>query len=202
MLARTTPLLPSLPTSKACPICAKHFAPQRPLQQVCGRVCASKKVRADKKAERAQTRARREAIKTLADWIAEVQVEFNRYIRLRDRGRPCICCGKPMEPDRPGGSIDAGHYRSRGSAPHLRFDERNCHAQRKSCNRPGGTTAASFRLGMIGRIGLAAVEALEADQAPRKYTVADLKALRALYREKCRALADRPVVREELLDSF
>ena len=190
-MQRSTPLASTLPMLKRCSVCPKEFAPARPMQRVCSPRCASAEVRKGKQAEKALTRSRREALMTHGDWIAAVQVHFNRYIRLRDAGLPCICCGKPMEPDRPGGAVDAGHYRSRGSSPHLRFDERNVHAQRKSCNRPGGTTAASFRAGMVARIGLAAVEQLEADQMPRKYTVADLKELHAHYRAKCREFGQR-----------
>lgn len=179
----------SLPDIKTCAHCGNDFAPQRPMQAVCGPRCALRKVKAAKAAEKAQTRARREAMMTHGDWVELAQAQFNRYIRLRDAGKPCICCGKPMEPPRPGGSVDAGHYRSRGSAPHLRFDEVNTNAQRKSCNRPGGTTAASFRAGMIKRYGLAVVEALEADQTPRKYTIPDLIEIRDTYRRKANALA-------------
>ena len=41
---------------------------------------------------------------------------------------------------------------------------------------------------MIGRIGLEAVEALEADHAPRKETIEQLKAITAEYRAKTREL--------------
>ena len=83
--------------------------------------------------------------------------------------------------------MDAGHYRSRGSAPHLRFDERNVHSQRKQCNRYG-FDITGYRNGLIARIGLEAVEALEAEQAPKHYTAADLKAIRDEYRAKAKAL--------------
>ena len=82
----------------------------------------------------------------------------------------------------------AGHYRSRGSAPHLRFNEDNVHAQRKQCNRYGSGNVVGYRLGLIERIGLEAVEALEADNAPRKYTAEDLKAIKADYTRKAREL--------------
>ena len=55
-----------------------------------------------------------------------------------------------------------------GSAAHLRFDERNAHAQRKVCNRWGAGRAVDYRIGLVARIGLAAVEALESDNAPKE----------------------------------
>jgi hypothetical protein len=106
---------------------------------------------------------------------------FNRYIRLRDAGLPCICCDQPMGESVPGGAVDAGHYRSRGSAPHLRFDERNVHAQRKQCNRFESGNVLGYRFGLRQRIGIEALEELEADQTARNYTVDDLKAIKAKY---------------------
>jgi hypothetical protein len=149
---------------------------------------AKKEQRAKAKVERAQFRQRKEAIKRLPDLIAEAQVAFNAFIRARDAGQPCICCGKPFEPQRPGGSMDAGHFRSRGAAPQLRFSEDNVHGQRKNCNRPGGATYAAFRAGVVARIGPARVEALEADNAVRKFGRDELIAIKATYRQKLRDL--------------
>lgn len=140
------------------------------------------------KVERAETRRRKKAAMTRSEWIAELQRVFNAFIRARDADKPCICCGQPFEPNKLGGSMDAGHYLSRGSAPHLRFDERNVHGQRKNCNRPGGTTRLAFRQGMIDRIGLEAVEALESDQTVRKWTIAELEAMVDHYKRKTKEL--------------
>lgn len=141
------------------------------------------------KQERKETRERKEKIKTRSQWMKEAQVEFNRFIRLRDAGKPCICCGHPLgQVGTVGGGYDCGHYRSVGSAPHLRFDERNAHAQRKQCNRYGSGRAVDYRIGLIDRIGIVAVEALEADQTVKKYTIDDLKAIRNKYRLLCKAL--------------
>lgn len=189
------PKKPKKPKLKKCVICPTPFEP-RGLQQVCSPPCAialvnRNKARADKakaKADRAETRRRKKAAMTRSDWIAELQRVFNAFIRARDADKPCICCGIPFEPNKLGGSMDAGHYLSRGSAPHLRFDERNVHGQRKNCNRPGGTTRKKFRQGMIDRIGLEAVEALEADQDERKWTIPDLEAMVEHYKLKTKEL--------------
>lgn len=151
----------------------------------------AKTEKAAKVKEKREDKVKKDSLKRRADWLAEAQTAFNAWVRLRDLGKPCICCGKPMLQDRPGGAVDAGHFLSRGSSPHLRYDERNVHAQRKSCNRPGGTTRDSFRAGMIARIGLAAVEALEADQEPRKYSIADLIALKKKYSTMAKELKDK-----------
>ena len=177
---------------KACRQCKREFMPVRPMQQVCSPTCAARKVLADKAAEkaaeRAMTRKRREAIKTIADRIAEAQAACNAYIRARDAGKPCICCGKPMEPQKAGGSMDAGHFRSRSSAPQLRFNEDNIFGQRKNCNRPGGTTYAAFRAGVVERIGEERTAAVEAANFTHKWTHEELIDIRAGYIAKHKAL--------------
>jgi len=140
------------------------------------------------RAEKRQDREKREAGKSIRKLIAEAQTAFNAFIRTRDAKQPCICCGKPFEPQRPGGSMDAGHYMSRGSSCQLRFDEANVHGQRKNCNRPGGTTRASFRAGMIARVGLAEVERLERDDGVHKWTHDELRAIRDQYKAKAKEL--------------
>ena len=149
----------------------------------------AKKARAAAKVERAETRRRKEAVKRMPDLIAEAQTAFNAYIRARDASKPCICCGKPFEPMKPGGSVDAGHFRSRGAAGHLRFNEDNCFSQRKNCNRPGGTTYAAFRAGVVARIGEARVLALEADNAVHKWTHDELRAIRDTYKAKLKEIS-------------
>jgi hypothetical protein len=132
-------------------------------------------------------------MKTKPQLTKEAQKAFNKFIRARDSGKPCICCGKPMEYQSAvlgGGAhdVDAGHYRSVGSAPHLRFDERNCHAQSVYCNRYRSGNAVDYRIGLIARIGLEAVEALEADNEPKHYTHDDLRTIRRLYELKLKDL--------------
>jgi hypothetical protein len=167
------------------------------MQTICGNIACAVAMaqRAKAKREAAQARAakkadksKREALKTWSDWNREAQAWFNRWVRERDHGKPCICCGgMPERGWLTGGEWDAGHYRSRGSAPHLRFDPRNCHAQLKRCNRRTWDVAG-YRRNLIERIGLAEVEALEADQTPRKYTIQDLKELRDYYRAEAQRL--------------
>lgn len=173
---------------KHCVQCGRVYVPMRAMQAVCSPSCARKKVLAEKAQARRALRERKAALKTIPDLIKEAQVAFNAYVRLRDKDRPCICCGLPLGDGDLGGSYDCGHYRSTGSAPHLRFDPRNAHAQRKVCNRYGAGRAVDYRLGLIERIGLTAVEALEADNRVKKWTREELMAIRDLYRAKKRQM--------------
>lgn len=181
---------------RKCKACHHPFTPARSTQTACGIDCAmqlahEKKVKlaeCDRLDTVRKDRARKERLKTRRDWEKEAQAAFNAFIRARDKDKPCICCGLPLSAGEVGGHYDCGHYRSTGSAPHLRFVEDNAHAQRKQCNRWGAGRAVDYRLGLIARIGLERVEALEADQTPRRYTVDELKAIREEYRRKAREL--------------
>ncbi len=122
-------------------------------------------------------------------WVKLAQKKFNAYRRevCRLAGYGCICCNAPLDWVTPN-KVDAGHYLSRGASPHLKFIENNVWAQRKGCNRPGGTTRQAFREGMEGRIGIEALKALEADKEPRHYTIDDLKEIITIYHAKLKQL--------------
>ena len=171
------------PGQRIHPAC---IAPWADAQEVKAQRKADKQARMAAKVERTETRRRREAIKTLPELHREAQAAFNAFIRARDRGEPCICCGLPLSAGDVGGAFDCGHYRSVGSAPQLRYHEDNAHGQRKQCNRWGAGRAVDYRLGLIARIGLERVEALESINTPHKWTREELVAIRETYRAKLR----------------
>ena len=187
---------PAKPKKCRVATCRASFVPQRLGQAVCSPKCALATVEVQKvkekkslaQADRREIKVRKEALKSRGDHMREAQQAFNEYIRTRDQaaGHLCISSGKPL--DWSGNAVDAGHYRSVGSAPHLRFDERNCHAQSKQDNRFLSGNAVDYRIGLIARIGQEAVDALESDQSVRKYTVDEIKAIKATYRAKTREL--------------
>lgn len=145
---------------------------------------AEKLARAAAKVERAETRRRKEAIKTIPQLIREAQVAFNAWVRARDAAEPCVSCGAPP-PDLSGlhAGRDAGHYRSTGSASHLRFHPDNCHAQCVKCNQWGAGMAVDYRIRLLLRIGVARVEALESDNTVKKWTREELIGIRDHYRK-------------------
>lgn len=151
-----------------------------------------KLVAAEKKRVNREIKERKEKIKTRSDWIKVAQKAFNDYIRERDKDDGCISCGAPLSKydllGAIGGSFDCGHYRSVGSARHLRFDERNAHGQCKKCNRYGAGRVTDYRIGLIKKIGLLAVEALESDNKEKKYTIEDLKEIKKTYQLKLKEL--------------
>lgn len=150
----------------------------------------AKRARAAAKVERAETKRRKEAIKTIPELTREAQIAFNAFIRARDQaaGYPCISSGRPL--DWSGNAVDAGHYRSTGAAPHLRFNEDNCHAQSKFDNQWRAGNVVDYRIKLIERIGLERVEALEANNRVRKWTRQELIDIRDKYRVKTKAFKE------------
>lgn len=183
------------PRECEAPGCVKTFIPLKMGQRACGPFCGLKIARAIRKkkeeAEKESLKARKAALKRIPDLIKEAQREFNLFVRTRDAGKLCICCGRPLGGEAVGGAFDAGHWRSTGSAPHLRFNENNCHGQLKFCNRYGAGRAVDFRRGLIERLGLEAVEALEADNRVHKWTREELIEIKTLYKAKAKALQDQ-----------
>lgn len=184
------------PKPKKCRVCRDPFVPARMGQKVCGPTCGLTLARADREKQAAKQalqerqKIRREIAeakerqKKIPDLIADAQKEFNAYIRLRDDGKPCISCGAPQGATVLGGSFDAGHYRSTGAASHLRFHEDNCHAQCKRCNRRLGGNVVAYRAGLLVRIGLERLEAVENDSAVHKWTRDELIQKRKTYAQK------------------
>lgn len=178
--------------TRKCKACRAPFEPVRPMQAACCPECAiavatAGRAKCEKVAattDRRDTRAKLDKLKTRGQHQADAQAAFNSFIRARDAGKPCICCGRTGAGQTHGGEWDAGHYRSRGSAPHLRFDERNVHAQLKQCNRYDSGNIVGYRMGLIDRIGLAAVEALESDQEPRRHSIDELQQIKKTYAAK------------------
>jgi hypothetical protein len=179
---------------KVCKVCKTKFTPARPMAVVCSPLCALEHGRAQsaKKAakaaakDRKETRQKLDAMRTKPQLVALAQKAFNSFIRARDADKPCISCGKP--PSTQANSTDAGHYRSVGSAPHMRFAEDNCHGQCKHCNQYLAGNHVAYRQGLIQRIGLAAVERIEADQTLRKYSKEGLIELARHYNAEARKL--------------
>ena len=182
---------------KKCRVCRQPFEPRLPMAVVCSLECAkslaaSIRGKAEKQEaikQRKLDRERREKIKTLPQLLKEAQAAVNSYVRARDADMPCISCGKPP-PDLSGlhAGRDAGHYRSVGAASHLRFNLDNINAQCVSCNQFKAGNAADYRLGLIERIGLPRVEALEADYSVKKWEKDEVRAIRDEYRAKAREL--------------
>jgi len=194
----TEPKPESGPRKNRCGWCKTKFVADPPWLKHCSTDCgaelgmalaAKQKAKAQRQ-ERSADKAKRDAMKSYPQLIRETQKVFNEYIRLRDAKQPCICCNRETTKVDGLGSHgwDCGHYRSTGSAPHLRFNEDNAHRQLVFCNRDRSGNAVEYRKGLIDRIGLERVEALESDNKARKWSIEDLQAMKAEYSSKVKQL--------------
>ncbi|MGQ3894976.1 recombination protein NinG [Enterobacter hormaechei] len=146
--------------------------------------------------ERRDLKARKVALKTKPQWRSEAQAAFNRYVRLRDAGKPCISCGRLPE-QKFGGTMDCGHYRTRGAAAHLAFNLHNTAAQCVYCNRDRDGAQKAFEQGLIERIGAEKVEAINNDNSVRRFDIPYLQRIKSIFTRKARALEKRRARRQE-----
>ena len=177
---------------KRCKSCRAEFIPSRPLQSACGVPCAialtnagKEKARKAREAkERSENRQAKEKVKSKGEHAKEAQAVFNSWIRLRDHGLPCISCGTTASVQ-----YAAGHYRTVSSCPELRFEPLNVHLQcNRNCNMAKSGSILEYRIELVKRIGQEKVDWLEGPHEPKRYTIEDLKSIKAHYRAKVREL--------------
>lgn len=190
------------PPRRKCTVCREWFEPVRAEQYVCSYECAcvhgkaandaakAEKQRKEKKrrleeekADRQRQAERRMAVKPLSYFIKQAQHAFNEFIRYRDRDQPCISCGRHHD-----GQYHAGHFRTTGASPELRFDEDNCHKQCSACNNHLSGNLTAYRPALIAKIGQARFDALMGPHALPKWTRNDYIRIRDEYRAKLRDL--------------
>jgi hypothetical protein len=170
---------PSLSTQKACGVkCALELAKKPENQAVARKAIAQR--------ERQEIQVRKQKLKSRADYVKEAQAVFNQWVRLRDEAQPCISCGRHHH-----GKYDAGHYRTTAACPELRFDPLNVHKQCSPCNTQLSGNIVEYRLELIRRIGQERVDWIEGPHEAKRYTIDDLKAIKAEYRAKIKNLKEQ-----------
>ena len=175
---------------KLCRVCGASYTQRTSLQVVCSVYCSIQHARRTREAtdkreqvvSRKELRVAKEAVKTRRDHLKEAQVVFNSWVRQRDKDLPCISSGRMT------GSFDAGHYRSVGSSPELRFEPLNCHRQTVHDNQHLHGNLIEYRKRLIERIGLDRVEWLEGKHEPKKYSIPELIDLKAEYKLKLKGI--------------
>jgi hypothetical protein len=178
------------------PECRRSFAPLMSTQKVCSWACGlaiapaeREKVRKSlAKVERREIQVRREKLKTRADHLRETQTIFNQWVRLRDEHLGCVSCDKTAGWQ---GQWHASHFLSVGSSPEHRFNPANVHKACSICNNHLSGNILGYRPELERRIGLEAVEALLGPYEPQRYTIEDLKAIKAKYRALVREMKGR-----------
>jgi hypothetical protein len=154
---------------KKCKICLTIFTPVQFAQAVCNYKCAithSKNLKQQKEQKewKVEKAVLKEKLKTLSEYEAEAKKIFQKYIRMRDIGLPCISCGNINPTDWAG-----GHYYSAGKYSGFMFDERNCHKQCNShCNKFLSGNLLEYRKGLIKRYGIDFVDQLESESDSKR----------------------------------
>jgi hypothetical protein len=181
-------------SKKRCRHCKEYFPVAQGVKVPLGFFCSYDHATAHglEKAQKARSKQNkkelteyRERTKNVSQWKREAQTAFNAYIRFRDTTYGCISCGN--NPERKlGGTMDAGHYRSRGAAQHLAFHLHNCHAQCVRCNQYLSGNIVEYRKGLIDRIGLDKVEALENNNDIRRFDIEYYKRIKSIFTRKLR----------------
>lgn len=192
---------------RKCTVCREWFHPARDGQFVCSFECASAhgkaandaakadaqlKVKQQQKkaakSERKRQAERRMAVKPISYFIKQAQQAFNDFIRYRDRHLVCISCDRHHE-----GQYHAGHFRTTGANPELRFDEDNCHKQCSVCNNHLSGNLTAYRPALIAKIGQARFDVLMGPHVLPKWNREDYIRIRDEYRAKLRDLKKQEV---------
>lgn len=126
-----------------------------------------------------KTRMKNE-LKTTTDWMKEAQMQFNRYINVRDKGLNCVSCGKPIT-----GRVNASHFWNANNHHNVRFDEDNVHSSCVNCNQFLSGNLLEYRTRLIQRIGQTRFDQLEEKRhIVKKWTTEELKEIIKKYKTK------------------
>ena len=141
--------------------------------------------KAEKKASRKRDLERLKSVQNISFFHKKAQAAFNAFIRERDKGNPCISCGKP---DNGQHQRHASHYRSVGACSSLRYDERNVNASCSVCNNYLSGNLAKYRIAMIEKFGLELVVWIESQPKSFKWTRGMLEDIEKQYKFKLKQL--------------
>jgi len=167
------------PKPKKCKQCGIEYVPYTPLQQVCSVLCALE-YNSEKEVKK-RVKEIKKGLLTHSDYLSALQVVFNKYIRLRDSGKPCVSCGCKVTEGH------ASHLFSVGAYPNLRFNEDNVHLSCIECNLHKHGNTHEYMLRLPERIGQDRFnKLLEQRNEPNKLTIAEIKILIEKYKNLCK----------------
>lgn len=189
---------------RRCKICRDYFVPERSFQNWCcpehreelaiqiyknqekkRQEKLKKEKQKKEREEKDKLKARKLAVKPLSYFTKQAQTAFNAFIRERDKDEPCISCGRFHE-----GQYHAGHYRTTGANPELRFDEDNCNKQCAPCNNHLSGNIENYTPRLIEKIGQERFDRLMGSHELPKWKREDYERIRDHYRAKLKELKD------------
>ena len=167
---------------KKCRVCKSEFTPiYTTSQSVCSLKCAVVDAEVKKsKAWNERKRILKDELTTVQDLMKVAQQVFNKYIRLRDAGKPCIACRSTNMK-----KVNASHFYSAGGHTAVRFDERNVHSGCEHCNTFLSGNLLKYRENLLNKLGFEEFERLTEDaMKTRKFTREELKEIIEIYKQK------------------
>lgn len=172
---------------KKCKVCKEYFIPERQFQEACTIAHAIElgKIKLEAKKKKQNTKQKKDfKLNDKRLQLKLAQIEFNKFIRLRDDKEPCISCQRHHT-----GQYHAGHYRSRGAHPELAFNEDNCHKQCAQCNTYNSGNITDYRINLKIKIGKERLDFIEGYHEPVNRTLEDIIEIRNTYKNKAKELA-------------
>jgi len=148
--------------------CGNEYQQYTSLQNCCVPCALAKGRKQIAKADRLDKKVRLAKLETTGDRLKKIQTVFNRYIRLRDDGKPCISCERKT-----GCKINAGHFLSVGSHPELRFSVINVFSQCEYCNQYKSGNQSAYETNLRELIGHSLVDLLKSKHPPLKLSKPD-----------------------------
>lgn len=120
--------------------------------------------------------------------MVKLDIVFSKFIRVRDMRKDgtfiCISCNRIL----PYEQADCGHYINRKHMA-TRFNEKNCNAQCRSCNRFDEGNLQGYRRGLISKYGESVVLMLESMKNQiNKISDFEYKAMIDYYRKETKRL--------------
>jgi hypothetical protein len=165
-----------------CKNCKQPFEPVRFLQKYCFKEeCVKVWVQSEKAKQWKKSKAKLKLdLMTKSDYEKILQQLVNKYVRLRDKGQPCISCQKPIK-----GKTDAGHLYAVGNYPSIRYDLRNINAQCITCNQFNGGMINEYRINFVKKYSEKDLEELDQlAHKTRKYSIPELQEMITEFKEK------------------
>lgn len=158
--------------------------------KVCSVQCAIDLVSQNReKVDRAKVRASNQytkvlklAFKPLSWWAGKAQKAVNDWIRERDKADGCISCGIRT------GKMNAGHYRSRGACPALRYHQDNIHKQCEQCNTSKSGNSIEYRIRLREKIGDEQLAWIEGPHELKRMRKEDYQAIEAEHKAKLKKI--------------
>jgi len=165
-----------------CKNCKEKFEQVRFNQKFCLEAdCVRVWVESEKAKQWKKTKQKAKLdLMTLSDYLKLAQQVFNKWINLRDKGKPCISCDKPIT-----GRVNASHFWNANNHYNVRFNEDNVHSSCITCNQFLSGNLLEYRTRLISKIGEQRFNILEAEaRKTRKFTIDELKEIIATYKKK------------------